>query len=289
VDNVIEELKMAKEKYGVKRFYFVEDFFIHDLVWMREFCGKYRRFVSLPFICAGHPSHINEEIVALLEKANCLELSMGIQTISEALRKQNLCRDVSNQEIKSAISQLKRTKIFLNVDVILGIPGQDAQELVDMAVFLNTYRPDAAIIFPLRYYPKTGIVDVARKNNILKDADVREIEKKGSLSAKGNRSVLPAGMARLGDLVFMSPFIPSSLLKLIVRKKLYAYFPKNNKFFLRLLSVSVVIKKFVFERKKKLTLFLLMTEMGCHLRYIHKWLVSKVRSMPIFDLAVKES
>ena len=90
VSNVIEELLYAKNKYSIKYIIFVDDSFTTDKNWVRHFCIRYRKEINLPFACVTNPQHIDEEISKILANAGCINIQLGIQSLSETLCNQIL-------------------------------------------------------------------------------------------------------------------------------------------------------------------------------------------------------
>ena len=229
VTNVIEELKWAKEKYKIKKIFFLDDIFTSDADWLREFCRNYKQEkIKLPFYCAIYPvfSDKTGEMVSLLEDAGCTAVGMGVQSLDEKARKEILHRPGSNEEIVKIIELFSKTKMFLYPDIILGIPFQDEAGLIGTAEFFNRYRPDAVSIFWLRYYPETEITRIAQDKGVLSLEELEyNKESKNCLPPTDRGSTYNRSMAKLGDLITMSCFIPSWLLKFLVKTRFYKLLP----------------------------------------------------------------
>jgi radical SAM superfamily enzyme YgiQ (UPF0313 family) len=251
VDNVIEELKMAQKKYGVKRVFLLDDVFTYDKEWLREFCVKYGQALKIPFYCDLHPLCVDEEMIGLLESAGCITVNLGIQTIDENLRKDLLCRFDTNRHIAKAIGLVKKSNIFLYVNIMLGLPGQSDQEIINTADFLNQARPDFAFPFWLRYYPRTAIIDLAKQKGELNDGDIEEIERsKGYSPFAIPGSTYNKIYAKLRNLLLLSPFLPRSIFKFVTKNKLYKYLPVSTFVLFNLNIKSVHLWKRITENKK---------------------------------------
>jgi radical SAM superfamily enzyme YgiQ (UPF0313 family) len=257
VDKVIAELKQAKEKYQIKRIYFLDEIFVYDIAWLRDFSKKYKKEINLPFGCEVYSSFVNQEVVSLLEESGCLAVDMGIQTTDENIRSKILKRPGSNEEIKRAISLFGKTKIFIYVGVILGLPEQNDEEALNIARFLNKHKPDLLLSSWLRYYPRTEIVDIARKKNIISDKDIRKIEEEGDFSPFVRCGhTFNKNLAKIAHLILISPFISASLLNFLIEKKIYRLFPAKLLFWhLNLNSLLMTWYKNIVEKRKKLLYF----------------------------------
>jgi len=251
VDNVIAELVLAKNKYGIKKIFFTDDLFISDKVWLKEFSAQYQEKVGLSFTCLVHPSFVDEEVVDLLEESGCEVIGMGIQSLDEDLRKKVLKRPGDNEAIKRAIELLNKTKIYFYVDMILGLPGQTEEELINAVHFLSIYRPDAVATLWLRYYPKIEIIKEALKRQLLSESEVEELEVSKSytpLAIKG--STFNESLGKLGNLMLLSPLLPKKWIEWIIQRELYRYFPASTSLHLHLNSrIMFMVKKIFFKKR----------------------------------------
>ncbi|MEK7398524.1 MAG: cobalamin-dependent protein, partial [Candidatus Poribacteria bacterium] len=92
VDNVIAELLWAKKEFAVKRIMFVDDSFTTSKTWVIAFCVKYKAEIGLPFACIANPNYIDEETTGVLSSAGCVNVQLGIQSLSESICAQVLDR-----------------------------------------------------------------------------------------------------------------------------------------------------------------------------------------------------
>lgn len=251
VDNVIEELKLAKEKYRTKSIFFTDDSFISDSDWLKEFSSRYKTEINLPFTCLVHPSFVNQEVIKCLAGSKCRVVGMGIQSIDEQLRKNVLSRPGSNEDIKQAIELFSRTNIYFYVDMILGLPYQEEAELVEAVKFLNKHRPDAVATLWLRYYPGIKIVEKALKEGILSLPEVEKIESSKAyepLAIRGN--TFDSKLGKLGNLMLLVPLLPKKLVLWMLNKKIYKYLPSSTSMHLHLNSRVMFLWKRLFAGKR---------------------------------------
>lgn len=280
VDNVIEELTLAKSKYSIKRIYFLDEIFIYDLKWLAEFAVKYKEKINIPFGCETYSTFVNEEAINLLIQAGCKAVDMGIQTISEDIRKDILQRPGSNESIANAIALFRKTKIFLYTCIILGIPGTDTKEVIDTALFLNKHKPDMVLTNWLRFYPKTDIVDIAYKHDMLRSTDIRNIENYGGgfspFVRKGHTFSKDLGKA--AHLVIMAPFVPSFILKFFIKTKIYKLFPSTTFLHLNINSLLGTWYKKLIERRHKILYFTVSGQLKYMWFYIKKHFKDKKKT-----------
>ena len=234
VSNVIEELRLAKNERSVKYILFVDDSFTSDKKWIMDFCKRYRAEIHLPFACITNPHYIDEEIVEALARAGAVNVQLGVQTLSEALCSQILDRKSSNRKIMEVIHLFKRYDIMVQVDHMLGIPGDTMENQEECAYFYNNHRPDLISIVWLTYYPKTPIVDMAQKRGILTEHDIQNIERGIRLTKEsfltGGSMRNPGPYYSISFLLNWLPLLPSWMVTCLLKSRIYRLFRIKNYF-----------------------------------------------------------
>jgi anaerobic magnesium-protoporphyrin IX monomethyl ester cyclase len=86
IDGIVAELRHLKEKYGVKRVEILDDLFVSNRKWTREFCqAMIREKVGIEWTCFGYISLMNEELMELMAQAGCEGIFYGIEAGSQTL------------------------------------------------------------------------------------------------------------------------------------------------------------------------------------------------------------
>lgn len=206
--SVVAELSAAKTRYGFRRVSFCDDLFISDKAWLADFAGRYRAEVALPFFCNVHPAHVDEATARLLKEAGCSAATIGIQTVSETLRREVLGRTESGEDARRALRLLAGAGVFVYTNFIFGLPGQDDRELEAVARFAAENPAGFHDVNWLRYYPGTRIADKAQQAGLL-DAAGRAAVEAGTerrLYAHGGHSYTPE-RARLRNLTLLAALL----------------------------------------------------------------------------------
>ncbi len=218
VENVVGELQnnFIKNKFRVIRF--SDDIFPFDKNWLDEFSRVYPRDVGIPFICYIHPNTTDEETIYLLKKSGCCEVQIGIQTLSENTQKQILNRHIKVERWEKVISCLKKYKIAITAENIIGIPGQTATEIKELIKFYCKNKVNRIHVFWLRYYPKTEITERFKlEQNPIEKERMRPFTLGGDVFAKE--------LNKMRALFVLLNFLPKKLIYFILSKNLYKYIP----------------------------------------------------------------
>ncbi|MBP7795746.1 MAG: B12-binding domain-containing radical SAM protein [Elusimicrobiales bacterium] len=277
INNIIEELKEAKEKFNIKRVTFYDEVFTASKSWLKDFCKKYKEEISLPYFCCVHPYHIDEETVSILEDSGCSSINLGIQTTSPSLASIiNRRQDI--ESIKKALHLLHHSKIYVYSNFMLGLPDQTIEDVENDFLFSVKNRSDMPAIYWLRYYPNTEIIAIAQEKKILLNEQIEDINKaKKYLPYAISGNTFRKDFSRLANLIVVSKFIPEKIAEKIINKKLYRFLPSKNLFFPLMATAGYISA--IFEGKKNVFhYFSLFDYIKFYLIYIIKCIKYKIRN-----------
>lgn len=159
VDNVIEELRQAKAKTHVKFVIFEEPIFNTSLSWVREFSGKYKKEIGLPFHCAVRADSVTPEYAECLKEAGCFAVTFGIETGNDYVRNQVLKKGLTRKDIISAAAIIKKHKIRLRTTNMLGIPFTNLEDDLETLKLNIQLRTDFASPHLFFVHKNTDIYD----------------------------------------------------------------------------------------------------------------------------------
>ncbi len=125
-------------------------------------------FIANPVPCEAHfeiyPDLLDEADLQLLERVKpaTFRFEIGIQTIHPEVAM--ACGRSSNwQKAREMLIQLKqRTRVRLHTDLLVGLPGENYDAIIDSLNQLCVCLPDAVQLGILKILPDTPMLDVAR-------------------------------------------------------------------------------------------------------------------------------
>lgn len=232
VEHVITELEKAKKEYKAKIFSFCDDCFGFDVTWLRGFSKEYKKRISSKFICSMHPEHVTSESLLLLKEAGCGQITLGIQSWDENLRKSSLDRNVSNDVIIKAMRLIKESGIMLLADNIFGFPDQKEDDFFQSLLAFGDIKPQRIFFYELKYFPGFLITKKAKKNAFISHEEFEDI-----LDGKYKRGVYLNSLLENKNLPNREPLekkkislyildcFSKRILRFFIRKKLYNYSP----------------------------------------------------------------
>ena len=118
-----------------------------------EFYRSYALEIGLPFSCNLFPKLINEERVALLSRAGCVDLRIGLESGSEDIRRKMLGRNISDDDMRHAYRLCHEAGIQTRSFVMVGLPGETPEKILDTIRFVAEEKVGLAqcsIFFPFQ-------------------------------------------------------------------------------------------------------------------------------------------
>ncbi len=134
---VFKMMKHLNEKYAVKHIAFVDDLFLASKVRVKELCEMILEDgLKMSWSCAARVDTVKPDILGLMKKAGCWEISFGLETGSnDLLKKMDKKAEVekSEQAVKWTAAAGIRTKgLFM-----LGFPGEDEHTIQQTKDFIR--------------------------------------------------------------------------------------------------------------------------------------------------------
>lgn len=168
IENVIQELIIAKERYHSNMISFVDDVIaLNKKDYLYPFLEEYEKKVNLPYYLQIHPEHINSELAYRLARSNCWNVTIGVQSGSPRIRNSFYKRKTSNEMIIENCKMLKNERIFLTIDIILGCPTEEKEDLELTLELMEQILPPRIASFFMAYYPGTELTKNAIKSNYI--------------------------------------------------------------------------------------------------------------------------
>ncbi len=159
--NIYLEVKGLKEEYGIKEIHFYDDTFTMNARWVKETCSLLKG-LNITWWCNGRVSNISEETLAQMKEAGCYRIYYGVESGNdkslELLRKQ-----ITTEMIRKVFRITRKQGIEAAAFMMLGIPGEDAEDMQRSIDFAREIGAAHAVFTSLTPYPATYIYDNVEK------------------------------------------------------------------------------------------------------------------------------
>jgi len=163
----VREIKNVRDRWGLASVCFLDDVFVMDTAWLKEFASLYRREVGLPYFCAVTPQSANEEIIRLLAESGCHTVNFGVETAGEKKRFEILNKRVTDEQMSACARLVKRYGMELQTTVLFGLPGETVEEAFTNIIFNQELGADYMGSNLLLPFPNTGIEKIALGMGVL--------------------------------------------------------------------------------------------------------------------------
>ena len=126
---VIEMMRRLHEQYGVRHVLFVDDLFLASRLRTTEFCELLiASGLKMTWSCAARVDTVKPEILDLMKRAGCWQISFGLETGSdEMLRKMDKSARVERSE--KAVRWTAAAGIRVKGLFMLGYPGETRESI----------------------------------------------------------------------------------------------------------------------------------------------------------------
>jgi radical SAM superfamily enzyme YgiQ (UPF0313 family) len=163
VENVIEEIEMIIANYQPKTIRFGDELFTIDMDRSHRLMNAMiERGINrnVKWDCQTHVRFVDFELLALMKKAGCYQVDLGIETGDEAALR-TLGKGTNVAMILKARDAARKAKIPFGTFFIIGHPNESKESIkktVDLAVKMNPHLPMIGLMCP---YPGTEVSRLA--------------------------------------------------------------------------------------------------------------------------------
>ena len=175
---VVDEIETNYKKYGhlgLRLVWFYDLNFLIKPAWLKEFTAEYRKRglnTALPWSAYTRADHIGRLALDHLKDSGCVQLRVGIEAANETMRNAVYNKEVSQEQLVSAITELKRMKIAVNGYFLTGGPGDRPEYLRESLEFAYDHGIEVATF--LIYQPLAGTDIFERAEHVGVDWTVKE-------------------------------------------------------------------------------------------------------------------
>ncbi|HPA15348.1 MAG TPA: radical SAM protein [Desulfobacterales bacterium] len=142
VQQVIDEIEFLQKNYkNISMYIFDDDLFTFDKAYVKAFCRAYPKVSNLPFVVNGHVGFFDESRASQLAQAGCRIVKFGVESGSPKIRSRIMNRHMSNEKIIEAINHVHRYGMHSSVFIMIGLPFEDPDDVMDTIRFLSRAKP----------------------------------------------------------------------------------------------------------------------------------------------------
>jgi anaerobic magnesium-protoporphyrin IX monomethyl ester cyclase len=156
LDRVIRQVEQAVHRFGVEAIHFEDDTLGGDRNRLLELCELLRRrdlAGRIRWDGCLRADQVDLELLMAMRSAGCVQVEYGFETGSDASLRR-LGKGVSLEQNRRAIELTHEAGLRVFADIMVGLPGQTADDFRATVDFLRGTRPE--VISAVRLHPLPG-------------------------------------------------------------------------------------------------------------------------------------
>lgn len=139
---------------------------------VRDFSRLWKEKIGLPFWVQLRLEGVDEENAALLEEAGCVSVSPGVESGNEEFRKKMIHRMMSNEKIIEAFRILKKTKMQISANSIIGFPGETREMIFETIELNRTLALDNYMVYAYSPYRGTSLYELSLSKGFIPEGNI---------------------------------------------------------------------------------------------------------------------
>ncbi|MCK4454441.1 radical SAM protein [Candidatus Parcubacteria bacterium] len=168
-ENVIEEIKHVKKKFGTKLFRFEDDSFTLNKQWIYELCDVLlKEKLKIKWVAETRADVVDDRSIKTMKSAGCKMLDIGVESGSEKTLK-IIKKGITLEQIRNTFNIIKSNKILTNAFFIIGFPWESKKEIEMTISFMKELNPFHSFFSISTPYPGTELFDIYKKEGLLPD------------------------------------------------------------------------------------------------------------------------
>lgn len=171
--NVVDEIKILKERYNISYIEFNDELFMSSSKRTKELCNAFiEAQLNIRWNCNGRLNYAIPDVLKLMKKAGCVFINYGIECMDNTILK-NMNKKLTTKQIIDGIEATLAEGISPGFNIIFGNIGENAETLKAGVDFLLKYDDHSQLrtIRPVTPYPGCPLYYYAIKQGLLKDVE----------------------------------------------------------------------------------------------------------------------
>jgi len=168
-ENVVGEIELLKERYGIKVVFFFDDTFNASPKRAEAICDlMIERKLDVFFKCDVRMDIMSRDLVAKMKRAGLFHLSFGLEAGSDRVRNDIVGKKIEMGDFHDLVRWCNELDVIPNVFFIFSHPTETWEEARDTMAAIEAYqdRIEGSIAI-LHIYPGTPLEALARKQGVL--------------------------------------------------------------------------------------------------------------------------
>jgi radical SAM superfamily enzyme YgiQ (UPF0313 family) len=172
LEQVASWLKDWYERWGLTRFYFVDNIFNHPVEYARRLCQAiYDLHLPLEWGCLINPAFPDRELFRMIRRAGGEMVQVGNESGSD-LMLANLGKGFGREQVELTLQLLQEEGLPFSCFLMLGGPGETPETVKESVALLEKYQPQLVnLTVGIRIYPGLPLHRQALEEGVVAPGD----------------------------------------------------------------------------------------------------------------------
>ena len=167
LENILEEIKYVRERYGTRQFTFKDDSFTVNRKRVMDFCNKLMDAgIKINWDCNTRVDLVDSELLMTMKKAGCNSIKVGIESGSERILKL-MDKGITLERTKEAARLFREAGIHWTAYFMMGIPTETKEDVQKTLELLYKIKPSFASIGVYEPFPGTRLFEIGVEHGLV--------------------------------------------------------------------------------------------------------------------------
>jgi radical SAM superfamily enzyme YgiQ (UPF0313 family) len=177
--NVVDEMEMIHNKYGVNQVTFYDDAFTVNRERVLKICEElHTRRLDMTWDCGTRVDMVDRELLKTMHDAGCIAVWLGVESGSEAILGA-MNKRIKLDQTRLAYKTAHEVGLMTIANTVLGFPGETEQTARETINFVKELNPDDVGFYVATPYPGTPMYEQVKKNGWLRVTDFNKYDTAG--------------------------------------------------------------------------------------------------------------
>jgi len=169
-ENVLDEIKEIKDKWGVRNLRFQDDTMTLNEERLKKLCAGMKA-LGIRWRVGTRVDKVNYEMLKMMKESGCDEVAYGIESLDQDVLNKN-SKNIKIEDIDRAMRASKAAGMMIRAYFIIGLPREKPGFADRIERFAKEYSPEAINIHTFVPFPGSPVYHNPEKYGIkLKDKD----------------------------------------------------------------------------------------------------------------------
>jgi anaerobic magnesium-protoporphyrin IX monomethyl ester cyclase len=169
--NVVDEMQLIHDKYGVDQITFYDDAFTVDRNRVLKICEElHSRKLHMKWDCGTRVDMVDKELMKTMHDSGCIAVWLGVESGSEAILGA-MNKRIKLDQTRLAYKAAHEVGLMTIANVVLGFPGETEQTAHETIRFVKELNPEDVGFYIATPYPGTPMYEQVKKNGWLRVTD----------------------------------------------------------------------------------------------------------------------